>query len=699
MKVSNKNVQQNIISAEQQPNNVRNTTNPSFGAGMVGNGIITTMDAIDRGGLVASFLVQDFFGLNIPRTATGFFRNSEVTGEYNYQEAAEVGIREFLSGPTMFAIPMLMLWGIKKHFGKSNDVPVDMIRVLGAEYSKLAESKGVADLKDLEKVKRAFYADMFENVLKNAYEDKAVGGIRQEAEYFANELMEVENLRKNKKTKSFIDKFRGKKVEGTAEDKMAALVERYADIRKQHAVDASSSFLEANIKSGNYHANRSFEKVAHDLRNFVEDAVGTLTKKAEKSDSNLGNMKEFISKFTNMRIGSRVLTNFSMVGGIIAFCSIIPKLYQLSDKNPGLKGLEDDEISAEKQQKTPRNAAVTVSSDNAGNVKETNIQHNEKSQEQPKQVAFCGATEAIGKVISEKNGLLAKFAKAFEFDGYNVSLMGLISACSIGVVIPRFVQAREENERKEVLFRDTTTIATIIFAAKAVQHIFAGICTKFTGFGLANLPKDDTSVLKKMFNYIRPHKGVNVLSSAELVAKYTNLEKYNGGIAGFAEFVDNSGGDIKKMFASNKEAESLLKQLYESVAKSKSYDNASNLDIVEALKDIIKDGKPSDTLDKLYAIFKDTKTNSFLRKAKVLNSSFNFATLFVVVPVLLGWLIPRLNESFTKKRMQAKKDAKNSVSTANEVKMQETKPQAAEVISGGRSKTSESKAFSDFIKA
>ena len=50
----------------------------------VGNVVVNTMDAVERGGLVASFLIQDFLGMNIPRTATGLYRNSDITGELNY---------------------------------------------------------------------------------------------------------------------------------------------------------------------------------------------------------------------------------------------------------------------------------------------------------------------------------------------------------------------------------------------------------------------------------------------------------------------------------------------------------------------------------------------------------------------------------------------------------------------------------------
>ena len=54
----------------------------------LGNGVISVMDAVDRGGLFASFVIQDFLGMNLPRTWVGLQRNKDITGENNYQEAA-----------------------------------------------------------------------------------------------------------------------------------------------------------------------------------------------------------------------------------------------------------------------------------------------------------------------------------------------------------------------------------------------------------------------------------------------------------------------------------------------------------------------------------------------------------------------------------------------------------------------------------
>lgn len=617
------------------PTSVSATHAQNFGAGAAGNAVISLMDAVDRGGLVASFLIQDFFGMNIPRTVTGLYRNREITNQYNYQEAAEVAIREFMSGPTMFAVPMVMLWAIKRMFGKANDIPVNILRVLGNNFAEHAQGKTVEELTDLQGIKKSFYNDTFKNILKNTYKGAVSDDVAAaKAEKFTSDLLEYENLKAQKKTKSFWDKIRGKKVPGTAEEKLEQIVSDFSEINKSHAQSASSNFLEAKISSGDKTVGKQINKLFTDMRNFVEDASDSVAKQAKKGNLNPDEVKQFFKKFTDFRTGSRVLTNFSMLAGIIAFCSIIPKLYQLSENNPGLKGLEGDAIEADN---TPA-----------------------KDEKSAKPVAFKGAMDGLGRLAS-KDGSLAKFFREFEFDAFNVSFTGLLTACGLGVLAPRLYHAREENEYKEVLFRDTITIGTIACAAKILQQVTAKIGSVVTGLALSIKPDGEhKTALSKLLTYLRPVKGHSVLTSEQLHTKYTNVDKYKGGLAGFARFIDEQDGNISKAFDVDKNAKALLKQIYEKSEKSASvsFDNAKNKDIIEALDDVIKGNKAEKQLNDIYAIFRDEK-NKFLRKAKIVNSSFNFAVLFIVAPLLLGYVIPRLNEFLTKKRqLQKHEDAR-----------------------------------------
>lgn len=637
-----------VIEYKNNQNQVNSKAhNQSFGAaGGVGNSVVCVMDAVERGGLVASFLIQDFLGMNIPRTLTGLNRNKDITGEWNYMEAAEVGIREFLSGPVMFAVPMIMLWGVKRLFGKANDVQVNVLRAMGDKFAQSTAGKTSADFTNLKAIKQGFYTDLFSDILRNTYNSNAdEATILRQAREFASDVLKYEELVDAKKTTKLIDRIRGKQVSGTADEQLAKIVTRFSEIAKENAQNPSQNFLAARLSTDGNPVSKPLSKLITDMRNFTEDAFESVVKKAQSGTLQGKELKAFLKKFTDLRTGSRVLTNISMIAGIIGFCSYIPKLYQLSDTNPGLKGLEGDS--------TPKkNQALKSKSDNENKLNDT-------PQETTKPIAFGGAIDSIGRAASKKGGKLSKIFGEFEFDSYNCSFLGLLTACGLGVLVPRLYHAREENEYKEILFRDSVTIGTIACGAKIMQQIVARLCTNTTGFALAIKPKfkEGTSKLTKTLSYLRPVKGHQVLTSDQLQSKYTNIDKYKNGIAGFAQFIDEQGGNIKKMFSIDEKATGLLKSIYESSAKASSvnFESASNKDLIEGLMDVVTNNKASDKLSNLYDIFKDNG-NSFLKKAKFMNSSFNFGIIFAISPIILGWLIPRLNESLTKKRQLEKNE-------------------------------------------
>ena len=106
----------------QKYNNKSNSYNNQTNFKGFGDIAVATMDFVDRGGLFASFTIQDMLGTNFPRTYVGLNRNKDVTGKYNFKEASEVALREFMTGPSMFIIPMIMVYGSLK-IGSSLDVP------------------------------------------------------------------------------------------------------------------------------------------------------------------------------------------------------------------------------------------------------------------------------------------------------------------------------------------------------------------------------------------------------------------------------------------------------------------------------------------------------------------------------------------------------------------------------------------------
>ena len=133
-----------VASVNSTNHNTRNLNkskkNPSFKS--LGMGLLSAsgalMQGIENKGYVLSFLIQDGLGMTLPRTITGFYRDREVTGEYNIKEGFEVLGREGMTGPFMMAVAPLMLWATSK-FCKSAGSNTRLIKIIGNNLKSLAE--------------------------------------------------------------------------------------------------------------------------------------------------------------------------------------------------------------------------------------------------------------------------------------------------------------------------------------------------------------------------------------------------------------------------------------------------------------------------------------------------------------------------------------------------------------------------------
>ena len=105
---------QGNITSNKASNNHQQSFTGSF------NPVVALMDGIDKGGFAASFIVKDGLGMVAPRIYEGLNRNRERDengkrkGPLNWEFARREGIREILSGPSAFLIPMGIMGIIKK---------------------------------------------------------------------------------------------------------------------------------------------------------------------------------------------------------------------------------------------------------------------------------------------------------------------------------------------------------------------------------------------------------------------------------------------------------------------------------------------------------------------------------------------------------------------------------------------------------
>ena len=612
------------VSAQQrQKLNEQNTNHQTFTGSF--NPVVTVMDAIEKGGFAASFIAQDGIGMVAPRIYEGLNRNrptdenGKKTGPLNWEFARREGIREILSGPSAFLIPLGLLTILKKTSGPANDVHVNHINVLGQNFASYVE-KNPAQLKDKTAIKKGYYTQVFENVLNNSTDKNF--DVKTKAKYFAEKLVEIEDKRASKSKKE-------------AKNLQSNLIEEYMKIRKQYS-EPSSDEMGVVIKGKNKNVNSNIKRLIQSLTDYSNDVLDKTNKFVNKQSGHTveelakdGSLGKFVKNFNLHRMGTRVLSNFGMWGAVVAFYTIIPKLYNMGLKHdPGLKGLEDEETK-----KTDKETKGKTNND--------------------KNVAFTGNfAAAVGKKATD-GGFLNKIFNKFEFDGASMSVTAMLTLLFGFCFPPRYANAKSDKEKKEIAVRDILSFTTILFAAKAIARGFSAAFAKISGLALNVKPEDhNKSILHKAKNYFTAGAGIDVLTSDQIVSKYSNIEDYKGGINGFFKFLEENDGNVKKFLNIDNKVKELSEKIMHDFGGGKNLKEATLEDIHKAFEK----AKGSDALENIYTIFK-SKDNKFINRAKTFNSAFGFASTLVLVPVFMMWLA-RYCENMTKKAIAKEKEQK-----------------------------------------
>ena len=629
VKAINTPVSNNALLRHQQQNN--NDSNkkpdynysPSFKGGF--NPVVMLMDAIDRGGFAASFIAQDGIGMVAPRIKEGLNRgrkkdeNGKHYGPLNWEFARKEGVREILSGPSAFIIPAIMLHFITKHSGSANNVSIDMIKGLGENFEEYATANRNT-LSDVAKTKKEFYEEVFKNVIQTTTTDPetkitklSTEEIANTAKNFTSRVIEIEEA----KSKGFFRKLFGIKVKGSAEDLTQTLADDFMMLKKQHLSPSVNEMVASlGIKGRKNPASESFKKLLGSMRNYSNDAIGAVNKKLSKDSAT--DVAEFLKTHTSRRMGSRLLTNLSMFLAVVGFYTVIPKLYNLGLKgNPALKDTANPQ--AENQPETTTQKTEDKVADKKKNGKD---------------VPFEGA--GIQKVMAKtgdtvmNTSWLKKLSDKFEFNGASMSVPAMLTLLFGFCLPPRYINRQDEYDGKEILVRDIASFSAILFGAKALARGCSVAFSKLSGLALNTKPEDHAkSFFHKVKNYFTPGNGVNVLSSEEIISKYTNIDKYPGGINGFFEFIENNGGDIRKMLKLDKNVKANAETII-----GKPLKNAS----IDEIKTAFKNIQNSDALENIYKVFRNVDGNKFINYAKTMNSSFGFLSTLILVPTFMIWL-------------------------------------------------------------
>ena len=605
------------------------------------NPVVTLMDAIDKGGFAASFIAQDGIGMVAPRIYEGLNRNrkkdenGKKTGPLNWEFARREGIREILSGPSAFLIPLGILTVIKKASGTANNVYVSHIKALGQDFASYA-AQHPEQLDKTKEFKQGYYAKVFENALTNSTDEEFKGKVQETAKKFADKLVDAEEKRSSSDKKL---KKEGKKLH-------AEIIDEYMKIRKQYA-PPSVNELDASLKveGSKKPLYTDIRRLTQSLTDYSGDALEKVNKFL-KANAN-GNIDEYINKFNVHRSGTRVISNLGMWAAVVIFYTLIPKLYNLGLKHdPGLTGLVDENQKGQ--------VAKT------GDVKDKKIANTDNKTEKDKNVAFTGLAAEVGKTAM-KDGTLTKVLKNFEFNGASMSVPAMLTLLFGFCLPPRYKNAKSDKERKEILVRDIASFTAILFGAKALSRGFSDAFAKMSGLTLNVKPEDhNKSFFHKLKNYFTAGSGVNVLSSEQIVSKYSHIDEYKDGILGFFKFLEENGGDVKKVLKIDK----TVKEQTENILKKFNNINSIEEASLDAIHKAFEKAKGSDELEKIYAVF-NSKENKFINRAKTFNSAFGFASTLILVPAFMMWLA-RYCENMTKKAVEREKAQKAAASNVQQ---------------------------------
>lgn len=601
------------------------------------NPVVTVMDAIDKGGFAASFIAQDGIGMVAPRIYEGLNRNRQKdengkkTGPLNWEFARREGIREILSGPSAFLIPMGILAVLKKTSGTANNVHVNHIEALGQNFVDYA-AKNPEQLKDAAAFKKGYYTQVLENAIHHST-DKSLSGeeLKQTAQLFADRLVEVETKRANKDKKG-------------ANKLFTEIVDDYMKLRKSHAAPSSNELdVLIEVAGKDKPLGTNFRRLAQSLTDYSGDALEKTNKFLAKNAN--GNLDEYIKKFNLHRAGTRVLSNLGMWAAVVGFYTLIPKLYNMGLKHdPGLKGL------VEEGAQTPEDNAKAQQTDKAEN------------KDKNKDVPFTGGFVSKAGETAMKQGGIGKVLKNFEFNGASMSVPAMLTLLFGFCLPPRYVNAKSDKERKEILVRDISSFTAILFGAKALSRGFSDAFAKASGLALNVKPEDhNKNFFNKFKNYFTAGSGVDVLTSEQIVSKYSNIHEYKDGINGFFDFIQENGGDVKKVL----NIEKTVKEQSEEIMKKfngKSIKDAT----LDEIKEAFKKAKNTEALEKIYTVF-SAKDNKFINRAKTFNSAFGFASTLILVPAFMMWLA-RYCENMTKKAIAKEKEEKALATAQTEAK-------------------------------
>ena len=283
-------------------------------------------------GLMEEFCIMDLCAMVLPRIYSGLNRNKEELGHLNYQAGAEEALREGITGPSMFLIPIGAVILAGRRLGKGTLINSklltqfsDIFKNLGARFA--AQENKVTNTEFVSKLFDKFVTN--NDGLLSHSADAAVQPLSKFKEEFITKLTSNVGAKMSKKdSKAAIEAF---------EDLVANINTSYFGT-KEYSLGMSTG-------KGADALHTTARDLYLDARKYMEDVIPSAklsfdSIKAKGTEITKEVFDNTIASITRIRENGRRLLCLGGSAALAGFLSIMPKIYQLSKKNPALNGID-----------------------------------------------------------------------------------------------------------------------------------------------------------------------------------------------------------------------------------------------------------------------------------------------------------------------------------------------------------------------
>lgn len=616
----------NTVQANQKQNN--KNQNPSFkGLGAFAMNLTgNAMTAVENGGFAASFLIQDTAGMTIPRSKEGLHRDRPKHTKFkdlNFKEAVEVFIREFLSGPLMMFTPFVVFALTKKFLGKSSFTNTALLKKMGKNFTNIVKNKQPDAT--AKAIKENFYRKSIKQMVEHTTSSAA--GKQETTEVIdrifghVSKLDELEPQLKTAKKNSFGESlkniFRSKDnkvksehqiIKAQINEEKGKIVEEFNNFHTSHSNDFNL-VNKVKLDDDTFRSADSIEA----MRSYAFDAI--------KNDNVSALTEQTAKNIETKSMAKRIFSTVAASLGTIGATSIVPSIYALF--NPVAPG--------------------ALELDNAKHHHNHSNNHNHKQTENAQNK---GTPAFKGNILRQ-----------LQFDGNQLTPVLMTALAGGGLIAPRLDTAVKRApidpdtgkknliEVPEILTRDVISTGLVTFGVPILTKAMVNTYQDASGFVLTNKAKGETSKFKQFLDTINPLSHVEPYSTKDLQSIYGNIdskEKLNN----FTSFINEHDGNLVKIFKQLKNGEETF------AGTEADFNTISKLDKKEAnskIMKVIEETFDAETVKKLMKPAKEGKQHGMYLRARNLNALPRFINTLVLVPLALGFVLPKIVYGVTAK--------------------------------------------------